>query len=370
MKLNITYGEDGLYHVRVFAKPDAEGRRPSKRISGPTRKDVQQQALAWQQEMEQQNRSFYKMPLSEAAQKYLEYLSQKKKPLSPSTKRLYDSYAKLYFQNLHDISIFNITEEMIQAEIFELESKLSAKTIINIVNFYVPCIHHFRRGFHPDLELPEKEEATIQVPDMEYLKNKIATIDNKRLLLPVLLAAYCGMRRSEIAALDLHNDVEYDVPLRINGTQTSGGFIHINRALVRGIEEYEIKGTKTKAGTRTVFLPGWLNDIVKQYRDDPEYVPYPPHKISSRFAEWAEREDICCSFHGLRHFYASLGEALNIPDLYMMSMMGHSTSNMLDKYKEIMADKQREVNESLFVYLNNNSPFAPQNAPQEIMNEE
>ena len=52
MKLNITYGEDGLYHVRVFAKPDAEGRRPSKRISGPTRKDVQQQALAWQQEME------------------------------------------------------------------------------------------------------------------------------------------------------------------------------------------------------------------------------------------------------------------------------------------------------------------------------
>ena len=54
MKLNITYGEDGLYHVRVFAKPDAEGRRPSKRISGPTRKDVQQQALAWQQEMEQQ----------------------------------------------------------------------------------------------------------------------------------------------------------------------------------------------------------------------------------------------------------------------------------------------------------------------------
>ena len=259
---------------------------------------------------------------------------------------------------------------MIQAEIFELESKLSAKTIINIVNFYVPCIHHFRRGFHPDLELPEKEEATIQVPDMEYLKNKIATIDNKRLLLPVLLAAYCGMRRSEIAALDLHNDVEYDVPLRINGTQTSGGFIHINRALVRGIEEYEIKGTKTKAGTRTVFLPGWLNDIVKQYRDDPEYVPYPPHKISSRFAEWAEREDICCSFHGLRHFYASLGEALNIPDLYMMSMMGHSTSNMLDKYKEIMADKQREVNESLFVYLDNNSPFAPQNAPQEIMNEE
>ena len=54
----------------------------------------------------------------------------------------------------------------------------------------------------------------------------------------------------------------------------------------------------------------------------------------------------------------------------MMSMMGHSTSNMLDKYKEIMADKQREVNESLFVYLDNNSPFAPQNAPQEIMNEE
>lgn len=372
-KLKITLGNDGLFHARVFASPGADGTRPSKRIKGRTRREVEDKAQSWLDDVEG-NRDIYRLTLKAAAEKYIEHLTTKRKPISPSTHRLYHSYLRNYFVTLHDVPIFDITEEMIQDEIYELELKVSGKTIANIVNFYVPCIHFFRRGFKPDLDLPEKEDPDIKVPDMNDLRTKISTIDNKRLLLPVLLGAYCGMRRSEIAALNLHEDIEYDVkiPVTLNGTTEFryGGFIHVKNAVVRGVIGYETKGTKSKAGTRTVFVPDWLNDKLKEFRDDSEFVPYPPHKISSRFAEWAERENINCSFHGLRHFYASLGAALNIPDLYMMQMMGHATTNTLDQYKEIMSAKEAEVNETMFMYLNNNSPFAPISAPRKNINED
>lgn len=367
-KLTITQGEDGLFHARVFGPVRDNGKRPSKRISGHSKKEVEQKAEEYLSEMKKCPDK-YRMTLEEAAQKYIEYLSAKKKPLSPSTLRSYEGIARNHFKQLHKTAIFDITEDMIQDEIYELEDKIKAKTIENIVNFYVPCIHHFRRGFKPELDLPEKESPEIKVPDVEYLRTKISTIKNKRLLLPVLLASYCGMRRSEIAALDLANDIEYDVLVDKNSDKKIG-IIHITHAIVRGTDDYVDKGTKSKAGTRDVFMPEWLNDIIKRFRDDKDFSPYPPHKISTVFAEWAKKENIGCSFHGLRHFYASLGEALNIPDLYMMDMMGHSTPYMLQKYKEIMNDKRSQVNTTFLNYLDKNSPFAPKIAPQNNINEE
>ena len=363
MKLNIKLGDDGKYHTRVFAKPNEDGRRPSKRIDGLTKKEVQEKAAAWKEEMEK-NRDIYSLTLKDASDKYINYLTSKRNPLSPSTIRSYDGISRNHFKHLHDVPIIDITEDMIQDEIYFLEKTHSGKTIENIVNFYVPCIHHFRRGFKPDLDLPEKEEAKINVPDVEYLRNKIPRIQNRRLLLPVLLAAYCGLRRSEIAALNLHEDVDYDVEVSARNPQGIStarkvGLIYVRQAYVRGKDEYVFKGTKSKAGTRTVFMPGWLNDIVKEFRDDESYTPYPPHTISNVFSEWSKKEKIGCSFHGLRHFYASVGESLNIPDLYMMDMMGHSTPHMLRKYKEIMNEKRVEVNETMLMFLEGNSPFAP-----------
>lgn len=370
MKLNITLGDDGLYHARVFAKPDEEGRRPSKRISGYSKKEVEAKAATFIVEMSA-NPNNYRMTLAEAAEKYLEYLKTKKKPISPSTEKTYRGYIRQNFKALHNTAIVDITEDTLQKEIYKLESVNTPKTIRNVVNFYVPCIHHFRRGFNPDLDLPDAETPDIPIPDMNELKEKIAGIKNKRLLIPVLLAAYCGLRRSEIAAIDLGKDIDYDVLVQAgDASEIRVCYIHINKAVVRGVENYVEKGTKTKAGERVVIGPAWLNDTLKDARDDPDYIPYPPHKISSRFAEWAEREGINCSFHGLRHFYASVGDSLGIPDLYMMEMMGHSTPYMLERYKEIMASKRIEVNHTMLNYLQSNSPFAPQIAPSEIVNED
>ena len=49
-------------------------------------------------------------------------------------------------------------------------------------------------------------------------------------------------------------------------------------------------------------------------------------------------------------------KALNIPDNYAMLLMGHSTDNMLQRYQEIMSDKQLEVNRDLLIFLEKNAP--------------
>lgn len=369
-KLTITQGKDGLFHARIFSPADADGKRTSKRITGHSEADVQRQADEYFAEMKRQPQAF-RMTLREACDRYLDYLANKKKPLSPSTLRLYSGIARTYLTSLHDIPLISITEEMIQNEIYGLEMKVSAKTIHNIINFYVPCIKHSRRGFRPELDLPDLQKPVTKVPDMAVLKEKINSIDNIRLKIPVLLASYCGMRRSEIAALDLSADVEYDKVMHIGEDAHTVCIIHITKAMVMDPDgNYVIKSTKSEAGERDLFIPSWLGDILKEARDSNEYVPYPPHKISSRFYEWAEREEIGCSFHGLRHFYASIMKALNIPDNYAMLLMGHSTDNMLQRYQEIMNEKELEVNRDLLVYLENNQPIAPHFAPQENVNRE
>ena len=262
------------------------------------------------------------------------------------------------------MSVIEITEEMIQKEIYKLERTHSAKSIHNIVHFYVPCIQHSRRGFRPELDLPQKQKPVTKVPDTAVLISEINQMKNRRLKIPVLLAAYCGMRESEIAALDLKKDIEYDNVIQLGEDKFTVSIIHVTKALVMDRHrEWITKSTKSEAGTRDLFIPSWLGEILKEVRDDPTYIPYTPIEISNKFAYWSKKREIGCTFHGLRHFYASIMKALNIPDNYAMLLMGHSTDNMLQRYQEIMNDKRLEVNKDLLIFLENNAPMHHKNAP-------
>ena len=356
-KIKTHKDKNGMWHARVFAGRDATGKQINKRFIGYTDREVRRQAEDFLDEIKRNPKAFG-MTLAEATKKYLDYLSNKKTPISPSTMRAYKGMAKNHFKKLHSVPIVNISEEMIQDEIYELEQKISSKTIHNIVNFYVPCIQHSRRGFNPDLDLPPKQKSVTKVPDVAVLKKEIESIKNIRLKIPVLLAAYCGMRRSEIAALNLNEDIEYDKEIQLGEDTFTVCLVHITKALVMDENRnYVMKSTKSEAGTRDLFIPAWLGEILKQVKDDSNYKPYLPHQISNTFDEWSKKRNIGCSFHGLRHFYASIMKALNIPDNYAMLLMGHSTDNMLQRYQEIMKQKELEVNRDLLIFLENNAPI-------------
>ena len=363
MNIKITKDKNGMFHARVFSSPDANGKRISKRITGYTERDVRRQAEDFLEEMKRQPKAF-RMTLREATEIYLEYHGNKKKPLSPATMRTYTEYTRNHFQDLMDVPIVNITEKMLQDEVYKLELTHTGKTIHNIVNFFVPCIKHSRRGFQPELDLPPVEKPSISIPDTEDLKQKIHTIQNKKLRIAVLLGAYCGMRRGEICALDLRNDVEYDKIVSVNGESHKVAIIHITKAYAKDKnKQYVLKGTKSYAGERDLFAPEWLNDILKEARDDPSFSMPLPHHVTNNFGKWARKNNVDSSFHGLRHFYASIMKAINVPDNYSKTMMGHSSEYMLKRYQEIMETKQQEINQDFLNFVEKNAPLHHKSAP-------
>lgn len=353
----------GKYTMQVYIGKDDSGKRIYKRFTGDSKREIESLVSAYKREIEKQARITRKMTLREACEKYLTYLESKRDAVSPSTLCSYYSLAKNHFQSLMDTDIMAITDSMLQQEIYVLEGKVSAKTIANIVNFFIPAIKHFRQGFEPKLVLPKKQKPKTKVPDNGKLYEDLQSLVGKRLYIPVVLAAFCGMRRSEIAALDLRADIDYDSVIEISGEPHRICVIHITKAMVQSRDgAWVLKSTKSEAGTRDVFAADWINDILKAARDDPDYRMYKPGEISNRFAVWSEKRGIECSFHGLRHYFASIVKALNIPDNYAMRIIGHSSDYMLKHYQEIMDEKAVEVNTTLLTFIEQMQPSHDDNA--------
>ncbi|MBO5300509.1 MAG: hypothetical protein J6B51_10635, partial [Clostridia bacterium] len=142
------------YSLQVYVGKDDADKRIYKRFTADTKKEVEALAAAYKREVEKQSQIPRRTTLRDACTKYLTYLESKRDSLSPSTLRSYHAYTKNHFQQLMDVDVMVITDAMLQQEIYLLESRVSAKTVANIVNFFVPAIKHFRQGYQPNLILP------------------------------------------------------------------------------------------------------------------------------------------------------------------------------------------------------------------------
>ena len=57
-------------------------------------------------------------------------------------------------------------------------------------------------------------------------------------------------------------------------------------------------------------------------------------------------------FHDLRHYYASMLLANNVPDKYAMKRMGHATNAMLKGvYQHIIIQKEQEISNTINHYF-------------------
>lgn len=160
----------------------------------------------------------------------------------------------------------------------------------------------------------------------------------------VNIAAFGGLRIGEIAALSLADlDAERRV-LFVTKTVTS---------------TRRVKGPKTKAGVRSVPLPGHVIDMLARWMGDGHYVknkagfifagrngkPFQPNNITPIWYELLEQAQIAkgekrLHFHALRHFAASwmIKNGWAITDV--SSIIGHSNVSMtLDVYAHSVTDR-------------------------------
>ena len=339
----------GSYNVQIVVGKDAQGKRIVESFTDASYAAVMQWALDRRRtrDEEQTHRpGSGSMTFGDALDAYIE---SKSAVLSPSTIREYRRIRENYFPALMSMTLKKITQNDIQIAINQEAMTLSPKTVRNHHALITSVFSVYRPEFNINTTLPQKVKPDISIPTDEQMQALFQAAAGSAHELPIILAACCGMRRSEICGLTW-KDVDF-----------KKGTITIRSALVMD-ESGDLvkKGTKTTAGKRTIsMLPpvrAALEAAKAQVSDDSApIVNIKPNSISSNFDRLLEKANLPhFRFHDLRHYTVSVMLYLNIPKKYIADFVGHETENMIDQvYGHIMKDKKSSFTDILGDYMTN-----------------
>lgn len=275
---------------------------------------------------------------SDTVQRYLDlYLATcEASGLSPSTMRDYARFAKNGYPALSAIRAADLTVSDIQEYVNGL--KKNPKTIRNRISFLLSALRPVRPDLRADMiRSPRRERTEISIPSTEDVKKMLDAAFGTPLYIPLLLAASMGLRRSEICALTWS-----DVDIK-------GRTLTVSHALVRGLNGYAEKGTKTRAGRRTLPIPqNVVRALASERGTDPRVTKLTPAAITCRFEDLQRPIGLSYRFHDLRHYHASVMIAVGAPNAYIIEDMGHASMDMVNRvYGHVMADKKKEIHSAL-----------------------
>ena len=248
-----------------------------------------------------------------------EYVAENEERLSPSTVRSYNGMIRMIGERTPRIAskrLSAITEQDVSDIVRPLRT---LKTKRNYVNFIHACTGKSAG------KLTGVSSKRVHVPTELEVKGLLQIFRNTELEVPIMLAAYGGLRRGEICALRM-SDID-------------GDFVHVSRAVVRDPSgEWVTKDPKTASSVRSVLLPHF---VIERIQAQGYITHLLPSQVSNRF--WKKQRNLGIPpycFHSLRHFHASYLHYLNIPDAYIMQRGGWSTPSVMQSiYRHALEDK-------------------------------
>lgn len=337
----------GAYHASVYSHTDSDGKRHYESITGFDYNQVLLEVAQFKADKKQdkleQAIAGTKLTVADAMDQYID---SKSAILSPSTIASYKAIRRNNLLDLQPLLITKVTQELVQISINKEAMNKTPKTVRNIHGFLAAVLQVYRPDLILRTTLPQKVKAEIAIPTEEEIRLLLNTAKGTEMEIPLILAACCGMRRSEIAALTW-KDVDF-------GKNT----IKIKKALVMDDDNELIeKTTKTTAGTRTIRMFPVVSETLINYKeahpDDGGYISIRPDIISHRFEKLVKRTGIQhYRFHDLRHYTVSVMLSLNIPKNYIADFVGHETENMIDKvYGHIMQSRKTSVEDQMQEYF-------------------
>jgi integrase len=258
------------------------------------------------------------MPLKTACKAYIE---SKSNVLSPSSIRGYMGQIRAISEKLSATPINMITTAMLQTEVNEFSLKHSPKTVSNQYGFIVSVLKFY--GIAPGkVTLPQKEKKTPYIPTEEEVHKIFAYVKDSPYEIPILLSAM-SLRRSEILALTIDD-------------LTEDNRLIINKAKVQNEnKEWVIKPTKTTDSTRSIVVPDYIANKIRQqgyvFNGFPGQIY--KHLIDAQNALGIPH----FSLHKMRHFFASYMHKLGYSDKQIQEAGGWKTTQILDTvYKHAM----------------------------------
>lgn len=265
------------------------------------------------------------MLVREAVERYIDI---KRNVLSPSTIRGYKK-STVRMDPIADVCLNKLTTPMVQKWVNDMSAEISPKSVSNIYGLLAAVCGTFAPETTLRVKLPQKKIYHGYVPTDADIKALIeyVKVNDPDLVIPIYLAAFGTLRRSEICGL-LAGDVD-----------RHAGTVHVHRAMVeRSYRDTVLKDTpKTSASDRVVQLP---DKIIALLPTDGPITPLSPSVLSNRFARAVARCGLPhFRFHDLRHYAASIMHAIGIPDVYIMAKGGWSSDATLKRiYRGTMDD--------------------------------
>ena len=337
--VKITMLPSGRYNAKVYDYTDSSGKRHYKSITGDSKRDVTKQIAVFLANRENRSAKSVDLTVGEAIDQYIE---SKNNVLSPSTVREYKQTRRNALQELMNIKLSRLTPDDVQRAVNKEAETHSPKTVRNMHGLLSSALTAYAPEIRLSTTLPKKVKPDINIPTEEEMRRLFHEVEGSEIEIAVYLAAVCGMRRSEIAALEWV-DVDFEKEL-----------LTVRAAKVLNADnQYVKKGTKTVAGKRTIrlFAPV-LSVLKKSKRTDNCVVPLKPSSISKRYRSALQRANIPhYRFHDLRHYAVSVMLSLNMPKNYIADYMGHETENMIDQvYGHIMKEAKQSFEDRVNDY--------------------
>lgn len=319
--------ESGKWTSRVYVGTK-DGKRQYKRFTADTKKEVERMANLYLL-----NNQTPKYECEYTVREAMEsYIASKKNILSPSTVAGYEKIKRNWLQSLLDIKIKDLTKEIIQKAVNEDSANHSPKTVRNSVGLLTSSLAMY--GYKVETTLPQKKKVEIVIPTDEEMNALCEKASDFGILAPVMLASYMGLRRSEISAIVLEEDMD-----------RQKNVLHISKAIVVGSDNrYVLKGTKTTESTRVVPIPQIVRPVLEEMIQDKKKMPSINY-IEKNFIKLRDSLGLNhITFHSLRHYFASTLVVLDVPDFYAMKLMGHNSDRMLKSvYQHIKQDYMDSV---------------------------
>ena len=334
----------GAWRCRVYIGKDGTGKAIYHSITRLNYYECLEEAAKIAKHHHETERDGSQLTLGEAIDKYI---SMKDGILSPSTIRQYDSTRRNHLKTLMDKPLKNISKNVAQAAFNEEAKNYSAKTVLNVYHVMTVVMNQFTDR-KVEISLKQPEEHDVNMLTEAQLKTLILALQGDKSEIPLLIALFLGLRRSEIMALE-HDD--YDPDLQI---------LNITKAKVPNKDgDFVIKSTKTKKSRRKISVPTYLADRLKACieRGEPFYnvAPERPYKRLQQLCEKYNFPKM--SMHELRHQNASIMLSLGIPDKYAMERGGWSSnSTMKNIYQHTMSEARLQTDAKMNDYFSTLTP--------------
>lgn len=253
--------------------------------------------------------------------------------LSPTTIREYKKMHRTRYDLLKGKKISLITSEDVRLMVSRwVKDGLSAKTIKNAYSFFLSSVKFFKPDVAYLVTLPSQTKAakkqSDRIPTADDVRTLLRFAEGKSCEVPIMLAAYCGMRLGEISGIK-NEDID-------------GNKLHICRSIARNADGQLVeKYPKTSAGNRIIVIPDFIFAKL-----DPDKI-ITPGGIEISYQRTIKKSGLeRFKFHSLRHFYASWMHLEGYADKYIAKLGGWEDVTTLQRiYQHALTDATEGIME-------------------------